>query len=91
MGVTDLYLRTTHAYPTCTWPSDRLKVRSVGEDSIKTAITHMNIGDLYLDWGKLDLAEHHAKIALRLRTVHRQVLGPTPGYEVNIGSLQPCP
>ena len=46
----------------------------MGEESLKTAITHMNIGDLYLDWGKLDQAEHHSNIALRLRTLHRRVM-----------------
>ena len=49
----------------------RLKIRSEGKDSVKTAISHMNLGDLYLDWGDLDKAQKHAERALALRRAHR--------------------
>ena len=44
-----------------------LKHKTIGEDSVSTALTHNCLGELYIATNRLDDAERHLTIALRIR------------------------
>ena len=52
-----------------------IKNKILGEDAISTAHTHYTIGELYTDINRLDEAENHLAIAVRIRNA--DVKGPT--------------
>jgi len=52
-----------------------IKIKTMGKDAISTALTHTTLGELYTATNRLDDAEKHLKIAMKIR--QEDVEGPT--------------
>jgi len=52
-----------------------IKIKTMGEDAISTALTHTTLGELYTATNRLDDAEKHLKIAMKIR--QEDAKGPT--------------
>ncbi len=50
-----------------------IKLKHIGEDAITTALSHNALGELYIAMNRLDDAERHLRIAVRIRNLD----GPT--------------
>ena len=50
-----------------------LKLRYIGEDAITTALSHNALGELYIATNRLDEAEKHLQLAIKIRNAE----GPT--------------
>ena len=65
--------------------SPEIKIKTISENAILTALSHNALGELYIAMNRLDNAEKHLMIAVKIRNT--DVKGPTSNAAVSRENL----